>query len=108
MKIIKALFIIATLLLLSIQSSLVAQTSSTLDYLVLNSGVTLYGNVEHMDQIDVSPKYYKKIRIRDTDPKKKKYKRECISAFRTNSTNYEGFCISKSTRNIISFTRITN
>ena len=75
----KTLFTITTLLLLSTQTSLVAQTSHTIDYLVLNVGDTLYGKVKHIDEGSVNPKYYKKIRFTDTHGKQKKYKRKDIS-----------------------------
>jgi hypothetical protein len=101
MKIIKTLFTITTVLLLSTQASLVAQTSNTLDYLVLNIGDTLYGNVKHIDQRGLNPKYYKKIRLTDTYGKKKKYKRKVVSAFRVNNTSYEGFWLNQSSQKII-------
>jgi hypothetical protein len=101
MKIIKTLFTITTVLLLSTQASLVAQTSNTLDYLVLNIGDTLYGNVKHIDQRGLNPKYYKKIRLTDTYGKQKKYKRKVVSAFRVNNTSYEGFWLNQSSQKII-------
>ncbi len=97
----KTLFTITTLLLLSTQTSLVAQTSHTIDYLVLNVGDTLYGKVKHIDEGSVNPKYYKKIRFTDTHGKQKKYKRKDISAFRVNNTIYEGFWLNQSSQKII-------
>ena len=63
MKIIKTLFTISALVWLSAQTVLVAQTTNTLDYLVLTVGDTLYGHVKHIDQRGVNPTYYKKIRF---------------------------------------------
>lgn len=101
MKITKTLLAITTVLLLSTQTSLVAQTSNTLDYLVLNSGDTLYGTVKHIDQSGVNPKYYKKIRFTDTYGKQKKHKRKDISAFRVNNTDYEGFWLDQSSQKMV-------
>ncbi|TLP80224.1 hypothetical protein [Maribacter sp. ACAM166] len=101
MKIIKTLFTITTILLLSAQTFLVAQTSKSSDYIVLNFGDTLYGNVTHIDQRGVNPKLYKKIRLTNSDNKQKKYKRKDVSAFRVNNTSYEGFWLSQSSQKIV-------
>ncbi|EAY26191.1 hypothetical protein [Microscilla marina] len=97
MQIIKTFTIVTTLLLLPFLT-LKAQTSHLLDYIVLNSGDTLYGKVKHVNQRKVPPRYYKKIRFTNTKGKRKKYKRADVAAFNVNNTNYEGFWLSQSSR----------
>ena len=97
----KTVFTIATLLLLSTQAYLVAQTSSRSDYIMLNFGDTLYGTVKHVNQRGVSPKFYKKIRLTNSNGKRKKYKRNDVSAFRVNNISYEAYWLSQSSRKIV-------
>ena len=97
----KIVFTITTLLLLSTQASLLAQPGNTSDYLALNSGDTLFGTVKHVDQRGMSPKFYKKIRLTDSRSKRKKYKRNDVSAFRVNNTSYEGFWLYQSSQLIV-------
>jgi len=101
MKIIKLLFVIITTLLLSSQTYVFAQTNNTLDYLVLNTGDTLYGTVKYIDISGATPKYYKKIRLTDTYNHSHKYLRKDVSAFRVNNTNYEGFWLNQSSQNVM-------
>ncbi|HAS43875.1 MAG TPA: hypothetical protein DCS93_25585 [Microscillaceae bacterium] len=101
MKTANTFAIVASLLLLFTFSTLKAQTSHSLDYIVLNTGDTLYGKVKHINQRKVSPRYYKKIRFTDTQGKRKKYKRSDIAAFRANNTHYEGVWLSQSSRGVI-------
>lgn len=97
----KILFAITTVLLLSTSTLLNAQSSNTLDYLVLNFGDTLYGTVKHINDRGVTPEYYKKIRLTDAYNKKKKYKRKDVSAFRVNNITYEGFWLNQSSQKIV-------
>ncbi|WP_299453306.1 hypothetical protein [uncultured Microscilla sp.] len=99
MKIIKIFTLLTTLLWINLPTSR-AQTSHSLHYIVLNSGDTLYGKVEHVNQRKVTPRYYKKIRFTDTQGNRKKYKRANVAAFNVNNTNYEGFWLSQSSRGI--------
>jgi hypothetical protein len=99
MKINIIFFTFTTALLLSAQPILFSQ--ETLDCLVLNSGDTLNGNVKHIDQSGVNPKFYKKIRLADIYGKLKKHKRSDVSAFRMNNDIYEGFWLSQSSLKII-------
>ncbi|MGB5820847.1 MAG: hypothetical protein WBG90_15285 [Saonia sp.] len=101
MKIVTPFLTITMVLLLATQTSLVAQTNNTSDYLVLIAGDTLYGTVKHINQSGLNPRYYKKIRFMDTNGKRRKYKRKDVSAFRVNHTNYEGFWLNQSSQKIV-------
>lgn len=100
-NVMKIIFTFNTILLISMQTALVAQTSDALDYLVPNFGDTLYGTVKHINQKTVNPEFYKKIRITDTNGKKKKLKRKDVSAFRISATNYESFWLNQSSEKIV-------
>lgn len=95
----KILYFLTTFLL--IQPFLIAQPYNTLDYLVLNNGDTLYGRVKHVNQKGVNNKYYKKIRLTNTNGNQKKYNRTDVSAFRVNIINYEGFWLNQSSEKIV-------
>ncbi|WPP49687.1 hypothetical protein [Catalinimonas niigatensis] len=97
----KTLLAFITLCLFSLQTSLSAQDSDAQDYLVLNMGDTLYGNIKHIDESGTIRKYYKKIRFTDRYGKQKKYKRKEVSAFSVNNTHYEGFWLNQSSQKII-------
>ena len=96
----KTAFIIISLLLLSAQVPF-AQSRGPSGYLVLNSGDTLYGIVNHVDHRGVRPKFYKQIRLTNSRGKKKKYKWNDVAAFRAYDISYEGFWLYKSTQRII-------
>ncbi len=81
------------------RSSLFGQVSGT-DYLVLNRGDTIYGQVQHVNYRGVSPRYYKKIRVTNANGKRKKYRREAVKSFSVNNTQYEGFRLSQSSEKI--------
>lgn len=89
------------LVLLVIRIPLIAQKSNSTDYLVLISGDTLYGEVKHINRNGFNPEYYKKIRLRNNEGKRKKYRREAVLAFRVNSESYEAFWLSQSTQGIV-------
>lgn len=94
-------FVITIIIFLSYSISSIAQAEKTSDYLVLNSGDTLYGNVKHIDERGVSLEFYKKIRFKSEDGKKKKYKREKVIAFKADNINYEGFWLNQTSSGIM-------
>tara|TARA_R110002049_G_scaffold109815_2_gene258783 strand:- start:855 stop:1460 length:606 start_codon:yes stop_codon:yes gene_type:complete len=96
----KTLFTLTTLLFLFTQTFLVAQISNTSDYLVI-SGDTLYGNIKHINENGANPKYYKKIRLTETNGNQKKHKKTDVSAFRVNGVNYEGFWLNQSSEKMV-------
>lgn len=100
MKILKILLASTVIWLFMIQVPAMAQASNTPDYIVLQTGDTLYGQVKHIRETGVRPKYYKKIRLTNTRGKQKKYKRKEVVAFRVNKVHYQGFWLSQSSRGI--------
>lgn len=82
------------------QTSLLAQDNQQLDYIVLYSADTLYGNVKYIDEEGVHQKFYKKIRLTTIDGKRKKYKRKDVSAFRMDNVNYKSFWLNQSSQKI--------
>ena len=100
MKIVKTLLVIMGLSYI-LPSFCWAQTNLSLDYIVLNTGDTLYGKVQHINQRKVTPRFYKKIRLINTRGKQKKYKRADVAAFRVSNVNYEGFWLSQTSRGVV-------
>jgi len=86
------------LVLFSSQQSLFAQDNEQLDYIVLNIGDTLYGDVRYIDERGANREFYKKIRLTNVDGKRGKYKRIDVSAFRANNFNYESFWLHQSSQ----------
>ncbi len=95
----KTLFIL-TLLIFWIQSISIAQNSKTMDFLVWNSGDSLFGAVEHINLKGVSSRFYKKIRLTDTRRKPKRFNRKDVIAFQVNGEIYESFWIYQSSEKI--------
>lgn len=98
MKSFKIRLTFTILILFGAQLSLKAQSNNSPDYLVLNTGDTLYGTVKYLDESGVNTTFYKKIRLINNQGKQKKYKREEVSVFRMNNDNYEGFWLRKSSQ----------
>ena len=96
MKKIKILSICVALTLLSLQTPVLAQNSENRDFIVLNTGDTLYGYVTHIKEKWTRSEFYKKIRLTTVYGKTKKYQRKHISAFRVNTNNYESFWLNQS------------
>ncbi len=71
-----------------------------MDFLVLNSGDTLYGLVQHIDERGVSPKFHKKLRLQDVDGKKKKFHRKDVKSFSAERQVYESFWLKQSSDRI--------
>ena len=99
----KNLLTLTNLLLLFLfsQTFLFAQKSHTSDYLVLISGDTIHGDIQHVN--DNKTTYYKKIRLTETNGNKKKYKRKDVLSFQVNNTIYEGFWLSQSSEKMALF-----
>lgn len=94
----KTKLIILFIILISNQALSNAQSNINLDFLVTNSGDTLYGKVRYIDRSHLNPKYYKKIRFIDNSGQKKKFKKKDISAFRVNNIIYEGFWLNQTSK----------
>ena len=89
------------LVLFSSITSLFAQDHKYSDYIVLNIGDTLYGEVHYLDENGVSGGFYNKIRLTNPKGKRKKYKRKLVAGFRTNNFNYESYWLSQSSEKIM-------
>jgi hypothetical protein len=68
------------------------------DYLVLVSGDTLYGTVEHINTRSVSPKFHTKVRLTDSKGKQRKFSRKGIAAFKSDGAIYESFWLKQRSR----------
>jgi hypothetical protein len=68
-----------------------AQNQENADYLVLKTGDSIFGTVEYINHKGVSPKYYKKIRVRNAEGKRKKYNKKEVSVIRVDKVIYEAF-----------------
>jgi hypothetical protein len=97
----KQILLCLPFVLLLLQTPLFAQPREQLDYLVLNSGDTLYGEVKHIDERGVHREFYKKIRLTTIAGKKKKYKREDIVSFRSANSHYESFWLHQTSQKIM-------
>lgn len=78
-----------------------AQTYDALDYLVLKTGDTLYGNIEYKKDSGVNYKYLNKIRLTNALGKQKRYKRDQVAAFSTNNFIYEGFWLNQESERLV-------
>ena len=78
-----------------------AQLSPEMDYLVLQSGDTLVGEVAHIAENGVGRDFYRKIRIRTLAGKKKKFHRQDVRAFRSDGQVYEQFRLSQHSNRIV-------
>ena len=97
----KTLCACISLATLSLQTSLFGQDNNQQDYIVLNMGDTLYGDVRYIDETGAGREFYKKIRLTNADGKRKKYKRKEVSAFRVNDSNYESFWLNQSSPKVL-------
>ena len=88
------------LLIVLLKVNAFAQTKSKLDFIVLNSGDTLYGEVKYINENAFNRRFYKKLRLTTTDGKQKKLKRKNVSAFRAKGINYKRFSLNQSSQNI--------
>lgn len=84
---------------------LLAQSNDHSDYLVLSTGDTLYGRVQHSKEGGFGGGgFYKKVRITDTHGKRKKYKRKNVSVFSVDGSVFESFWLSQQSQ---SFPRVS-
>lgn len=72
-----------------------AEAQHNTDYLVLVTGDTLYGKVEHVKEEFASSSYYKKIRITNARGKTTRHKRKDVQAFKKYSKTYKSFWLSR-------------
>lgn len=91
------LYLLITVTIFSLQTSLFAQGNEKLDYIVLYAGDTLYGKVQYIDE-GIPRKFYKKIRLTTSDGKRRKQKKKNVASFRVNKINYESFWLSQTSQ----------
>lgn len=89
------------LLMFCVYATSFAQNGNATDLLVLNTGDTLYGNVEYINLKGVNPEFYKKIRITDENRKKRQFKQKDVSAFKADGKIYESYWLSQSSDKIV-------
>lgn len=88
--------LIAFLLFFGLENTpLVAQTINSSDYVVLTTGDTLYGEVRYFNEGKVNSTFYKKIRLKETNGKKRRFKRKNVVFFRINGSQYVSFWLEK-------------
>lgn len=95
----KTRFSILAILFL-IHTATVMQSAGITDFIVLNSGDTLHGTVQHIDDRGVSPKFHKKIRLVDANGKKQKFHRKDVMSFSAARQVYESFWLKQSSDRI--------
>ncbi|MDX1349238.1 MAG: hypothetical protein R3279_03260 [Putridiphycobacter sp.] len=88
--------IILLVLFSGAEQKVVAQNTATTDFLVLITGDTLYGDVEHIHEKGVHPYFYKKIRLTMASGKRKKFKSALVASFKNDGSVYESFWLSQS------------
>ncbi len=88
-------------LVLLAPSFLYGQSKDASDYIVLTVGDTITGTVDYLDERGTNPKFYKKIRLTNSNGKRKKYKIKTITAFRSSSQSYRAFWLDNSSDKII-------
>lgn len=86
----KLLFSIA-FFILSLTVSLFGQANDYSDYIVLDTGDTLYGFVDYIDERGSSTKLYKKIRFTDINGKRSKYQSKNVLGFLSDGARFEAF-----------------
>ena len=69
-----------------------------LDHIVLVKGDTLYGKVDYFKEGFAYSEFYRKIRLTDTNGRKKKFKREKVLSYRVNGYEYESYRLDEETK----------
>ena len=88
----KTPFLTLSFLAFLVSTGVYAQSDPTSDYLVLRTGDTLYGKVEHIKEGGFGGRrFHKKIRITNARGKTKKYQRRDVSSFRVDGVVFESF-----------------
>tara|TARA_R110002012_G_scaffold322108_1_gene555923 strand:+ start:38783 stop:39394 length:612 start_codon:yes stop_codon:yes gene_type:complete len=95
----KTLLITGFLYLIFLPSKIFSQEKYRGDFIVSLKGDTLFGEIQHINNKSISPKYYKKIRYTNQQGHLKKFKRKDVSAFSVNNQVYEGFWLKPSSEN---------
>lgn len=98
----KYLLKISTLvfLMLTIKTTLLAQISTTSDYIVLITEDTIYGTIKNIDLYNTTSKFNKRLKFISANGKRKKIKREEVLVFKYGNDVYESFWLYQSSDKI--------
>lgn len=77
-------------------TGLKSQESHTRDHITLLNGETIYGEIVFMEQRNWSTQYLKKIRVKTTEGKRKKYHTDKVASFTANGADFEIFRLEQS------------
>lgn len=92
------LFCLGVILCVSSCKTTAISSSKTLDNMVLITGDTLYGKVDYFKEKYVFSEFYKKIRLIDTNERKKRFKRKKVLSYSVDGYDYESFKLDKETK----------
>lgn len=87
-------------LILCIKTTLIAQSSTASDYIVLITEDTIYGTIKNIDLYNTTSKFNKKIKIITANGKRKKIKRDEVLALKFGNYVYESFWLYQSSDKI--------
>ncbi len=107
-KMIKTVIASIIFFMLLAPTFLYGQSKDASGYIALTSGDTIYGTVDYLDERGTNPKFYKKIRVTDSNGKRKKYKTKTITAFRSSNQSYRAFWLDNSSEKIVFINPIYN
>lgn len=85
------LFCFAIIIFVSSCKTLSIPNNEPLDHILLVKGDTLFGEVDYFNENAWGDVFYKKIRLIDTNGRKRRYKREKVVSFRVDGDDYESF-----------------
>jgi len=72
--------------------------NENLDNIVLVKGDTLFGKVDYFKEGFAYSEFYRKIRLTDTNGRKKRFKREKVLSYRVNGYEYESYLLDEETK----------
>jgi hypothetical protein len=98
MNIKKHLFYFIFILSISSCKTIAIPTNETLDNIVLITGDTLYGKVDYFKEGFAYSEFYKKIRLTDTNGRKKRFKRKNVLSYSVNGYDYESYILNEETK----------
>ena len=98
MKLKRYLFCLIVTICISSCRTLSIPNDKPLDNIVLVTGDTLYGKVDYFNEGFAYSEFYRKIRLTDTNGRKRKLKRKKVLSYRVDGNDYESFMLDEQTR----------
>jgi hypothetical protein len=98
MKIKSYLFCFAVIISVSSCKAVKIPNTEPLDNIVLITGDTLYGKVDYIKEGYALSEFYAKIRLTDTNGRKKRFKRKKVLSYRVNGHDYESYILNEETK----------